>query len=167
MKRRFVAGKSQTCRASEWQSHCSERGLKSARAEPSMLSPEFNFGRRQLTQFRRSNQLPRLTKVRFELFVADPIDFDSNPTPHAYVRRPIELLRRFLNQHLLNADRRRHRDRDVAIAVMIVREHGENFFSDKPRRLAMRNLFPSAGKRKANAPHALDLGLAVSEWHGF
>ena len=97
-------------------------------------------------QFRWCNQTPGLPKVRFELFVADAIDLDSYPPPNADVRRPVKLFRRLLNQRLLHSDCGWDGHRDVTIAMMIIREHSEDFFANKPGGLAVRNLLPGFGK---------------------
>ena len=55
-----------------------------------------------------------------EFFVADLINLNPYPAAHAHLGRSIKFLRRFLNQHPLNSDRRRHGDRNVPVVVMIV-----------------------------------------------
>src|SRR5260370_30891655 len=92
--------------------------------------------------------------------VTDAINFDPYPTAHAHIRWAIKLLRRFVDEHFLNADCRGHGDGDVPVAVMIVRKHREHFLPDKPSRLAVIDLLPSFRQPEANSSHALDLLLA-------
>src|SRR5438045_2364559 len=103
---------------------------------------------------------PRFLKMPGEFFIADARHFDSNPPAHSYVRRAIKLSRRLLDECFLHADGRGHGHRNVAVVVMIVREHGKYFLANKPCRLAMRNLFPRAWQREAHMPNAPDLLLA-------
>src|SRR5438309_11207503 len=98
-----------------------------------------------------------------EFFIADARHFDSNPPTHSYVRRAIKLSRRFLYECFLHADGGGHSHRNMAVAVMIVREHGEYFLPNKPCRLAMRNLFPRARQRETNTLHTFHCVLPIIE----
>src|SRR5215475_6890824 len=107
------------------------------------------------------NQLPRLFQMQRELFVAYSIDLYADPSSHTYIWRPVELLRRFPDEHLLNPDCCRHGDRDVTIIVMIVREHREDFLADEPGGFTMRSFLPRLGQGQADSPHTFNLFFAV------
>src|SRR5262245_57582291 len=102
--------------------------------------------------------------MKGQLFIADARDFDAYPAANADVRRAIELLRRFLDQHFLNADCGRNSDGNVTVTVMVVREHGEDLLADKPGWLAMRNLLPGFRQGKAEAPHTFNLVTTVTRF---
>ena len=92
-----------------------------------------------------------------QCLIADARQLNSHPTGTANVRRFVVLLRRFFDQCLLDPDRRGDDHSDVTIVVMIVGKHGKYFLAHKPRRLAMRDLFPTARQRQTDAPDTFDL----------
>src|SRR5437868_3595544 len=96
-----------------------------------------------------------------QFFVADAVNFNSHPTAHSDIWRPVKCLGGFPNQHLLNANRRGNGHRNVAIIVMVVCEHREDFLADEPRRLAVRNLLPGSRQSETDLPHPLNLICAT------
>ena len=57
--------------------------------------------------------------MKLELFIADSIEFDSNPTGPSNVRWFVIFVGLVLNEHSLDARRRRNYNSDVAVVVMI------------------------------------------------
>ena len=76
--------------------------------------------------------------MQSQLFVADAVEFNADPTAHADVGRPVELLGRTFDQHSLDSRRRRYNNGDMPIVVVIIRERGEDFFANKESGLAVR-----------------------------
>ena len=53
--------------------------------------------------------------MKSQFFVADAIQLDAHPAADSHVRRPVELLWRSSDQHLLDADCRGYHYRNVPI----------------------------------------------------
>ena len=98
--------------------------------------------------------------MKSQLFIADARKFDAHPATHTNVRRPVKLLRSAFDQHLLDSDCGRYRDRNVPIVVMVNGAHGKHLL-DKERRFAMRKFFRSARQRETDPPDSLDMFLAL------
>ena len=77
------------------------------------------------------------------------VHVDADPAADADVGRDEEVLGIGGDEILLRAERRVAPDGDAAVAVMVVREHREEFAVDAPRRLAPRDLL--LGVRHAEA----------------
>jgi hypothetical protein len=95
------------------------------------------------------------------LLVVDLLDFDADPASYPDVGRAEVRPGLVVDQRLLNAWGGSDPDRDVAVAMVVVGEHGENAFRSEECRHAMRLLFDRVRKRLADAPNACELFALV------
>src|SRR5258708_6831196 len=95
-----------------------------------------------------------------EFFVADAVEFDSNPTTHTHIRRFEERLRGSLDQHSLDTWRRGDPHRSVPIVVVVVSEHGEHFLADEERWFSVGKLFRTLRHGGADSPHSPQVVVA-------
>ena len=100
--------------------------------------------------------------MKSQLFIADARQLDAHPAGPTNVRRPVKLLWRAFDQHLLNSYGGRYRDRNVTIVVMVNGAHGKHLL-DEEGWFSMREFFRSARQRETNPPNSLDMLLALIE----
>jgi len=105
--------------------------------------------------------LKRLAHQRSEPIVVESCHFDAYPAGWTHIRRPEEDLRRFLDQGVLRTGTDRQPHGDVAVAVVIVGEHGEDALRREERRLAMRDFLDRSRHRQAEPPEALELRAII------
>ncbi len=98
--------------------------------------------------------------MKSQLFIADARKFDAHPAAHTNVRRPVKFFGRAFDQHFLDSDCGRYRDRNVPIVMMVNGAHGKHLL-DKERWFAMRKFFRGAGQRETDPPDALYMFLAL------
>src|SRR6185369_12000239 len=72
------------------------------------------------TDFGSGDQSPGLLEVLSKFLVAYSVDFNSDPAADPDIRRPVEFLWRFFDQHFLNPDSGRNGHCNVSVVVMIV-----------------------------------------------
>jgi hypothetical protein len=83
---------------------------------------------------------------------------DSDPAALADVRRNEEPVRIRLDEQRLRVVPREEPERDAAIAVMVVREHGEHApLADPVGGCAPGDLLDGLGKRETDAAHACEV----------
>src|SRR5713101_3674798 len=90
--------------------------------------------------------------MRSKFFIADAVEFNTDPATHPHIGRTEERLRRTLDQHPLETWRRGYPHRNVPVVVMIVGEHGEYLLADEKRRFSMGKLFRALGHGGADSP---------------
>ena len=96
--------------------------------------------RNRSLQFFRSDQSPGFAKMESELFIADARKLNANPTAAPDVRWFVEFLGRAFDQRRLDANRRWYHYRQVAVVVVIVREHRIDLFANEEGGFAVGDL---------------------------
>jgi len=108
-----------------------------------------------------SDQTPGFANVPGQFVVADGGKLDSDPTAETYVRR-FEICRGCaVNEQRLQSWRRGQPDGDMAVVVMIIREHGVDFFADEEGWFAVREFFGGFRETHADAADAAQVVFAV------
>jgi len=107
------------------------------------------------------DELPRFREVRAKFIVADLSKLDSYPALDANVRRPVVDRRTARNQGLLFAWLGGYDNRDVAVVMVIAREHRKNAFLHEERRLTVGELFGYTRQRQADSADSLQLLLTI------
>lgn len=113
-------------------------------------------------EFFRRDQAPGLADVKCKLFIVDVLEFEPYPSSSADIRRPVELLRRSFDQHLLNSGRSWYDDCDVPVFVMIVGEHREYLLANEEGWFTVRESLRCFGERQTDSPDALYLSCVHS-----
>jgi hypothetical protein len=99
--------------------------------------------------------------VRAQFVVANLIEVNSYPAFSSHIGWSVVDRRAACNQSLLLAWPRRDYHRDVAIVVVIVREHGEDPFFDEKRRFTMRKFLRDSGQRQADGTDSFYLFVVI------
>jgi len=108
-----------------------------------------------------SDHAPGFANVFGEFVVADGAEFHSDPAAGPYVGWFEIRSWSAVNQRLLQSQGRGQPHGDVAVVVVIVREHGVDFFADKEGWFAVRDFFGSFRETHANAADAAQVVFAV------
>src|SRR4030095_9524222 len=110
------------------------------------------------------NKLPRFADVNAERFVSDLSEPNSYPATRPQVRWFEVRLRRVFDQRGLKTRGHRKPDRELAVVVVIVHEHGEDALAllDEKSRSAMRRFLESTRHGCAEAADSLQLRFAAS-----
>ena len=111
-------------------------------------------------QFLWCDQSPGLVQMKSQLFIADSIQLDTNPAGYANVRRPVKLLWRAFDQHLLDSYSGRYRDRNMPIVVMVNGAHGKHLLNEESW-FSMREFLRSARQGETNPSNSLDMLFAL------
>ena len=104
------------------------------------LPNSFGRVRNRGLQFFRSDQSPGFAKMESELFIADARKLNANPTAAPDIGWFVEFLGRAFDQRRLDANRRWHHYRQMAVVVMIVRKHRIDLFANEEGGFAVRDL---------------------------
>jgi len=104
--------------------------------------------------------------MRSQFFIAEAIQLDANPALHPDIRWLEIFLARSVDQRGLHTGRRRKPYRDMAIVVVIIREHCIDFLIYKKSRLSMRELFGSPRQSATKPPHSPQMFFAENKcWY--
>lgn len=90
-----------------------------------------------------------------EVFIADPAEFNANPTPMADIGRSEEGIGVVFDEDGLETGRDGQPDGNVTIIMVVVGEHDKDLLLDEEGWFAVRELFAGFGKGQTEAADSL------------
>jgi hypothetical protein len=109
----------------------------------------------------------RFAYMGSQFFIADRIQFDTDPAAYTYVGRPEVGCGRRADERSLEAGRRGQPDRNVPVVVVVVGKHGEDLFAHEEGGFAVREFFRGLRKHGTDAPHAPEMVFASGRGFAF
>jgi hypothetical protein len=115
-------------------------------------------------EFFGRDQAPGFEEVPGEFVVCYLVEFDAYPAAYAYVGWFEEFSGRGADERHLGSGNGWNPDGYVAVVMVIVGEHGEDFLADEEGGFAVRELLGGAGEGGADSADSVEVSVMLIEF---